>query len=33
MRARYAAYMIVGNLVVLCEDEVLNCQNLVDQLE
>ena len=33
MRARYADYMIVGNLVMLCEDEVLVCRNLVDQLE
>jgi len=25
--------MIVGNLVMPSEDEVLNCQSLVDQLE
>ena len=33
MRARYADYMIVGNLVMLCEDEVLVCQRLADQME
>ena len=33
MRARYADYMIVGNLVMLCEDEVAVCQSLVEQME
>jgi len=33
MRARYADYLIVGNLVILCEDELLVCQNLADQME
>ena len=33
MRARYAAYMIVGNLAMLCEDKVLVCRNLAGQME
>ena len=31
--AKYAAYAIVGNLVMLCETEVAVCEALIDQLD
>ena len=29
LRTRYAAYLVVGNLVMLCETDLAACQNLV----
>ncbi len=30
---RYHAYVIVGNLMLLCETEILDCQNLINKFE
>ena len=30
---RYHAYVIIGNLMLLCETEILDCQKLIDKLE
>ena len=30
---RYHAYVIVANLMLLCETEILDCQKLIDKLE
>jgi hypothetical protein len=29
---RYHAYVIIGNLMLLCETEILDCQNLIEKL-
>ena len=29
---RYHAYVIIGNLMLLCETEILDCQKLIDKL-
>ncbi len=31
--AKYAAYAVAGNLVMLCETEIAVCQSLLDQLD
>lgn len=30
---RYHAYVIIGNLLLLCETEILDCQKLIDNLD